>query len=262
MVDENPWEGNADIWSKALASDGEGYRDLVIEPATLDFIKSLHGQTVLDVGCGDGAFTRSICKALSPSRVIAIDKSERMIALAQQADGPDLPIEYRVADICAFSVPSETLFDTALFFMSIMNIADLDSAIRVVARCVRDSGQIVIAMLHPCFSTGINGWLKKKHDGQKSFYVSRYLAEEPFDKHWAFKPSPRSTEDAFMLRDLRYSRTLTTYMSVFRTYGFCIADMREPKPSADTLSRHDWLAPYSEHIPLSLLLRLKLFDQS
>jgi SAM-dependent methyltransferase len=58
----------------------------------------LTGRSVLDLACGDGMGTR-LLKQWGAARVVGVDISPQMIALAQQReDAEPLGIEYRVAD--------------------------------------------------------------------------------------------------------------------------------------------------------------------
>jgi SAM-dependent methyltransferase len=58
----------------------------------------------VDVGCGDGVFARAMARR--GARVLAIDLSPRMIAVAQARTSPDLCIQYRVANIMTAPLPS------------------------------------------------------------------------------------------------------------------------------------------------------------
>lgn len=65
---------------------------------------SLAGKQVLDVGCGEGTFTR-IIKRQGARQVVGIDQSEGMIKLAEEIeDREPLGIEYRVQDMVTMPV--------------------------------------------------------------------------------------------------------------------------------------------------------------
>ncbi len=62
-------------------------------------IGDVRGLAVLDLGCGEGFYTRRL-RQLGAARVVGTDISAGMIALAQQEeDRSPLGIEYRVADV-------------------------------------------------------------------------------------------------------------------------------------------------------------------
>ena len=68
--------------------------------ATIDYLierlRNERFQSVIDVGCGDGRFTRDLHCAFPNARVLGVDFSNRAVALAQ-AMVPE--VEYRRADI-------------------------------------------------------------------------------------------------------------------------------------------------------------------
>lgn len=65
---------------------------------------SLEGRQVLDVGCGEGSFTRGI-KLLGARRVVGTDQSEGMIKLAEEIEAREpLGVEYHVHDLATMPV--------------------------------------------------------------------------------------------------------------------------------------------------------------
>jgi ubiquinone/menaquinone biosynthesis C-methylase UbiE len=89
----------------ALLSAGEGgdhsgeYQDLlarhVPEPC----------REALDIGCGTGAFSRLLAK--SAGRVLALDLSPNMIALARERSARFPNIDFEVADVLSRELPAE-----------------------------------------------------------------------------------------------------------------------------------------------------------
>ena len=62
-------------------------------------IGDVRGISVLDLGCGEGFYTRRL-RQLGAARIVGVDISAGMIALAQQEeDRAPLGIQYRVADV-------------------------------------------------------------------------------------------------------------------------------------------------------------------
>jgi SAM-dependent methyltransferase len=85
---------NEDQYTRWNGIDGEYWTtnqdrlDRMLAPVTgplLAFAAPLPGSTVIDVGCGCGATTIEFARAVGPSgRVVGIDLSERMLALAAE----------------------------------------------------------------------------------------------------------------------------------------------------------------------------------
>jgi SAM-dependent methyltransferase len=78
------WNGiDGDFWARE-----QEYLERVLAPVTgplLAFAEPRAGSTVLDVGCGCGATTADLARAVGPSgRVVGIDVSEPMLARAKE----------------------------------------------------------------------------------------------------------------------------------------------------------------------------------
>ena len=91
----------------------QGYREIVrdvtmpLHTAELytfaQLIGDVRGKTVLDLGCGEGFYSRRL-RELGAAAVVGVDISAGMVALAQGAEEAAGPgnggtIEYRVADV-------------------------------------------------------------------------------------------------------------------------------------------------------------------
>jgi 2-polyprenyl-3-methyl-5-hydroxy-6-metoxy-1,4-benzoquinol methylase len=89
------WDFGAVEWDQFLESGADYYRHEVHGPALLAAAEPLGGRMVLDIGCGQGYFSRLLAKR--GGRVIAIDVSGELIALATSREQREqLGIEYRL----------------------------------------------------------------------------------------------------------------------------------------------------------------------
>jgi trans-aconitate 2-methyltransferase len=72
-------------------------------------------ETLLDAGCGSGRVTRLLVEALPRGRVIAVDGSEQMVALARQNLGGAARVECQDLVELALPEPVDVVFSTAVF---------------------------------------------------------------------------------------------------------------------------------------------------
>ncbi len=91
-------------------------------------IGDVRGKTVLDLGCGEGFYSRRL-RELGAARVVGVDISAGMVALAQQAEDDAGPgsggsIEYRVADVRTAGRMGE--FDLVVSFFMLNHALDRD----------------------------------------------------------------------------------------------------------------------------------------
>ena len=111
------------------------------------------GLSVLDVGCGTGAITKGIAEAVGPGgTVVGIDRDAALIARAR-AHGALLPnLRFEEAD--ATRLAFEAAFDIVTAARALQWIADLDAAIRAMARAARPGGLFVLLD----YNHALNAW--------------------------------------------------------------------------------------------------------
>lgn len=103
------------------------------------------GQHVLDVGCGTGEDARRMAQRVAPGgRVIAVDGSQHMIAVARQrAEGCGLPIEFQITD--AHRLPyADDCFDASRADRIFMHLESPAQALREMQRVTRPGGRVLV----------------------------------------------------------------------------------------------------------------------
>lgn len=110
-----------------------------------DLLELSTAQRVLDVGCGTGDDARAMAKHLCKGGfIVGIDNSQAMIAEAcKRADGLNLPIEFRVADVLHLPV-EEGSFDSCRADRSLMHVPDVPRALAEMMRVTRPGGRVVV----------------------------------------------------------------------------------------------------------------------
>jgi trans-aconitate 2-methyltransferase len=100
-------------------------------------------ESVLDIGCGDGKITAEIAKRVPHGRVIGIDRSEEMIALATRLI--QLPnTTFRVLDAQTLDFDSE--FDAVFSNSALHWMPDPEAVVRGIARALKPGGRIFLSM--------------------------------------------------------------------------------------------------------------------
>ena len=97
-------------------------------------------ETVLDAGCGSGRVTRLLFERLPRGRVIGVDASPSMIALARDAFAGEERVELRVADLLdlELSDPVDGIFSNATFHW----ILDHGRLFKVLFACLKPGGKL------------------------------------------------------------------------------------------------------------------------
>lgn len=115
-----------------------------VENANRNLLKYLKpGLSVLDMGCGSGAITRSIAEKTGPTgRVLGIDPSETLIAQARQNVG-DLPgITFEQGDVYTFETTER--FDLVTCARTLQWLAQPETALANMQRLVKPDGHLAI----------------------------------------------------------------------------------------------------------------------
>jgi SAM-dependent methyltransferase len=118
-------------------------------PDHLALLGDLRGLSVLDLACGDGFYTRRIKKA-GAGRVIGVDLSEGMIALARQQEAAEpLGIDYLVSPAEALgSIGSFDVLSAAFLLNCAPTRSSLDAMAQTIAANLRPGGRFVTTNSH------------------------------------------------------------------------------------------------------------------
>lgn len=117
--------------------------------ATVDAMKSLPHDELLDVATGTGDFAMLACRRLHPKSILATDFSEGMMAVARKKvkeAGMDHIISFQKEDCLQLSLPDES-FDAVTVAYGVRNFQDLDKGLREICRVLRPHGAAVILEL-------------------------------------------------------------------------------------------------------------------
>jgi SAM-dependent methyltransferase len=129
-------------WARAGrgASMEKGHRPIGEQAIELMEIPS--NAQVLDVGCGSGWATRLMAEKASSGRVVGIDISDEMIALARETSKPFSNVELKVAS--AESLPfQDGEFSHAFSMESLYYYADVLVALKEIKRVLKPGGVFV-----------------------------------------------------------------------------------------------------------------------
>lgn len=218
------WDRSSDVWEDFQEAGKDFSRDRVHGPALLRAVGRVKGLRVLDLGCGQGRFTRAL--AQRGANVTGMDWSARMIAFARRHEREDpLGIVYRHRDArrCG-SGWKRGSFDLVVGCMSLMDMPEVPRVLRGAHRLLRPRGRLVFSVSHP-LNTAAVGWERLKGRPHGAMRIDRY-----------FQPGPRLT-DWNMPRLKRpfqticWHRTFEDWFSLLRRAGFEVVGLREPRAS-------------------------------
>lgn len=216
------WNAKADFWD-ARMGDGNQFQRELIGPATERLLALTPGERVLDIGCGNGVFTRRMAEL--GAHVTGIDVSERFIERAQARRTPfDDHITYHVVDatdeerLLAFG---KGAIDALVSTMVLMDMPVIEPLLRASRQILAPDGRFVFAVQHPAFNSNAIR-LCGELNSEAAFWVkvTNYL-DVPAGKGGGMPGEP--------LPHWYFHRPLHELFGAFFQAGFVLDGLEEPR---------------------------------
>lgn len=212
---DTSWGGVAAWYEEHLKGD-DTYHAKVIAPNLMRILNPKQGMKVLDIGCGEGYFTRLI--DASGAYVEGADIAKELIAKAK-ATSPD--ITYHAASAEHMSTIQDTYFDAITCVLALQNMEKLDVVIKECARIVKPRGRALFVLNHPSFRIPKQtewGW----DDAKKLQYrrVDGYLSQSRASIDMT--PGKRTNDSTWS-----FHRSLQDYTKAFAGAGLAITRLEE-----------------------------------
>jgi 2-polyprenyl-3-methyl-5-hydroxy-6-metoxy-1,4-benzoquinol methylase len=233
------------------------YSEFLNGPALKRMLGDVTGKVMLDIGCGEGCWSRWC--AASGAQVTAIDSSVGLIqaALEGEARRP-LGIKYIVADAAKLDMLGSTSYDVAFCFMAITDLQNCEGAISEVARLLKAGGRFATVLEHPCFTAGrsidrkpVSGWVTRpRADGTKEFlyyWTADYLRAHSYQFEWKHDRLVSS------FATTGYHRPLSDHIRILAEHRFVIRGLDEPQPLKKGVEVHPAMSKHYR-IPHSLAI--------
>lgn len=248
------WEDFADWWDKKQGDEGDLWHRTLIDPAVLRVLGNVSSKDILDLGCGNGYFSRRLSRM--GAHVTGIDCSKSIVERAREREAlSPLGITYHVADASGLSMLASSSFDIALANMTLDDMKDADGAIRECARVLRDRGRFVASISHPCFDMGKQtSWLVERVGLDTQVYRkvgSNYRNTFEDLVEWRIDEGER-------MQTKWYHRPLSWYVRTLRNAGFVVTALEEPEPQGEFLQQTN--QPWIQMIPVHCVFEAVRLD--
>lgn len=144
------------------------YADKLEKKLIFEFLSTIGGKTILDVGCGTGKYTLRLTNL--GAIVFGLDPSVKMLKIAKEKNGK-IPFILGTAENLPFKPHS---FDVIVSITSLCFVSDARKATEEMKRDVKPTGKIVVGVLNKwsLYTIGkkIKSHFKESIYGEARFY--------------------------------------------------------------------------------------------
>ncbi len=213
--------GKVSAWyDNLLEEKQDSYQEKVIKPNLLRLLMPKPGEEVLDIGCGQGFFSREIAK--NGARVVGIDIAGELISLAKKrAKHGEIFLNLSAENMKGLN--SER-FNAAICVLALQNIENYRAAIMEAARVLKVNGRFILVLNHPGFRVPTaSAWEFDQEKKVQFRRIDKYLSE--------IKQAVDMTQGILEQRKKRYTysfhRPLQNYFKVFKKAGLAVIGLEE-----------------------------------
>jgi len=218
---EEEWRQLAPAWIREMREGVNACRRGLLDRPMIAACGDVRGLTVLDCGCGEGRFCRTLLDR-GAGQVVGVDLCPPMItAAARLAAGKD---GYLLADVQDMGFFRGSAFDLVVSYLNQCDLRDFEANSREVFRVLKPGGRFVAAHVHPMRSA-VGGWMRAEDGAKLHVILDRYFDEG--ERRWKM----------LGVDFTNFHRTLSTYIRAYRKSGFAIEEIIEPTPEAGDLER-------------------------
>ena len=221
------WNAGARAYDTFIESGADYYRVQVHGPALLAASEPLRGLQVLDLGCGQGYFSRELARR--GAHVDAVDTSGELLALAAEHE-TRRPLGIRYHHLSAAAIAErwpDGHFDVVTACMSVQDMADVPAVLGAASVVLRPLGRMVFSVPHPATDMPYREWARDGSGRKLSLQLDRYFESGSTVCHWNM---PRLTAH-WSTPCWRY--TLSEWTDFLIQAGFVIDGLLEPRPTLE-----------------------------
>lgn len=140
------WEKSADWYDGIIGERGSELYQAVVIPGALSLLAPKRGERVLDLGCGQGVFSRALAQA--GCQVTGVDAAPTLIQKARTYPVKP-PVRYLARDAAQIEDLGE--FDAASAILCVQNMEHLDVVSAAAAKVLKPGGRMLWVVNHPAF---------------------------------------------------------------------------------------------------------------
>jgi ubiquinone/menaquinone biosynthesis C-methylase UbiE len=213
---KSSWDQAASWYDSYLKEEGTYQKDLIL-PNMLRLMDIRKGETVLDLACGQGFFSREFAKA--GASVTGSDLSAELVRMARKLSPKTIGFEVAPADRLEFAHSGS--FDKAAIILALQNLENLNGVFQECRRVLKAGGDLYLVLNHPAFRVPkASEWDWDGKAGVQYRRIDRYLSESTVK----IRTHPGDRPEDFTVS---FHRPLQAYFKQLTKAGFCVTRLEE-----------------------------------
>lgn len=205
------WGKNANPWISAVQENQIESRKVIIDQAIVDSVISLGGNTVLDIGCGEGWLARELSSlGLNTFGVDVIPELiEEAKEKAKEKTKEKTSGEYKV--LAYKDISNKTItktFDIVVCNFSLLGEESVDNLFKELPSLLNNDGNLIIQTPHPVISCGELEYKDGWREGSWFGFNDEFTDPAPW-----------------------YFRTIESWLKLFIDNNFRLTELKEPVAS-------------------------------
>eukprot|EP01133_Synstelium_polycarpum_P018964 gene18964-22701_t len=229
MASENKYDDehffrNFELFAHKTRLEG----DDSIRKRQLQLLPDLKGANALDLGCGNGWFSKEAFKRGAAS-IVGFDISTRMIARANEVNA-DERASFRVGDLETIDLPDTPTYDLCHSTFAFHYIVAMERLFQRIHKSLKPGGVMVFSVMHPVASSSREHDFKYDDDGP-------YWRMENY-----FTEGTRLSTVIEAATVFIQHRTLETYINTIINTGFRLDKIVEWTPTDQEIKDHPEVA--------------------
>jgi ubiquinone/menaquinone biosynthesis C-methylase UbiE len=141
------WEKSGKWYKNIVGDDGHYYHQKIVLPNTIRLLKLQKGNSLLDLGCGQGILERQISDEIE---YVGVDLSPTLIKEARSKSDINNHI-FGVADVSKPLPIEKKDFSHAAIILALQNVKKPFGVVRNVKEHLKTGGRFLIILNHPAF---------------------------------------------------------------------------------------------------------------
>jgi len=235
---DTSWGKVAD-WYNDLLSRSDTYQKEVILPNLIRLMDIKKGESVLDLACGQGFFSREFAR--NGAKVVGVDIGKELIDIARKAS-PE--ISFHVSPANSLKPIKNDSVDKISIVLALQNIEDLSGVFSECFRVLKSKGKLFFVLNHPSFRIPkYSRWEWDEKRGIQYRRLEEYISESRVSIE--MNPGQKNSKST-----ISFHRPLQSYFKMLTKNGFVVTHLEEwvshkesekgPRQSAENRARNEF----------------------